>query len=149
MYRKIQKEYSKEGWRELSVSLRSLWLHSALENHFLLVTFLLLSFTLTQTKCGPFSVPALLLCVVWAALYAGCQLAVELISGLPLWLADPIRLWKLGWLDWHTPSNPASNLLWPYTGVWLLRTSRSRPAQAFLNNPNIDHRGFFSPCLSL
>lgn len=94
-------------------------------------------------KVWPFSVPALLLCVVWAALYADCQLAVELISGLPLWLADPIRLWKLGWLDWHTPSNPASNRLLPYTGVWLLRTPRSRPMQAFLNNPNIDHRGFF------
>lgn len=64
---------------------------------------------------------------------------MELISGLLLWLADPIRLWKLGWLGWHTPSNPASNLLWPYTGVWLLRTSKSRPVQAFLNNPNIDH----------
>lgn len=84
-----------------------------------------------------------LLRVVWAALYACCQLAVELISGLPLWLADPIRLWKPAWLDWHTPSNPASNRPWPYTEVWLLRTSTSRPGQAFLNNPNKDHRGFF------
>lgn len=90
-----------------------------------------LSFTLTQTQRRPLCVPALLPCVVWAALYAGCQLAVELISGLPPWLADPIRLWKLGWLDWHTPSNPASNRLWPYTGVWLLRTSQSRSVQAF------------------
>lgn len=95
------------------------------------------------------SVASAVVCVVWAVLYAGCQLAVELISGLPLRLADPIRLWKLGWLDWHTPSNPASNRLWPYTGVWLLRTSQSRPVQAFLNNPNKDHRGLFltaSPC---
>lgn len=90
-----------------------------------------------------------LLRVVWAALHACCQLAVELISGLPLWLADPIRLWKPAWLDWHTPSNPASNRPWPYTEVWLLRTSQSRPGQAFLNNPNKDHRGFFSRCLSL
>lgn len=94
-------------------------------------------------RVWPFRVPALLLCVVWVALYAACQLAVELISGLPLWLADPIRLGKPGWLDWHTPSKPASNCLWPYTGVWLLRTSQSRPALAFLNNPNIDHRGSF------
>lgn len=84
-----------------------------------------------------------LLRVVWAALYACCQLAVELISGLPLRLADPIRLWKLAWLDWHTPSNPASKRPWQYTEVWLLRTSQSRPAQPFLNNPNKDHWGFF------
>lgn len=84
-----------------------------------------------------------LLRVVWAALYACCQLAVELISGLPLWLADPIRLWKPAWLDWHTPSNPASNRPWPYTEVWLLRTSQSRAGQPFLNNPNKDLWGFF------
>lgn len=87
--------------------------------------------------------------VVWAALYACCQLAVELISGLPLWLADPIRLWKPAWLDWHTPSNPATNRPWPYTEVWRLRTSQRRPGQPFLNNPNKDHRAFFIRCLSL
>lgn len=130
-----------------SISFWSLLRHLALENH--LPLFASTIFHTHPDKVWPFSVPAPLLFVVWAALYAGCQLAVELISGLPRWLADPIRLWKLGWLDWHTPSNPASNRLWPYTGVWLLRTSRSRPVQAFLNNPNIDHRGFFltaAPC---
>lgn len=132
---------TRRGWRELSVSLRSLTLH---ENHFLLFTFPLVSSTPARTECGH-----VVVCRMSCSLYAGCQPAVELISGLPLRLADPIRLWKLGWLDWHTPSNPASNhRLWPHTGVWLVRTPQSRPAPASLHNPNIDRRGFLSHCLS-
>lgn len=94
---------------------------------------------LTFRKFGHSAVPALRLCAIHTALHASCQLAVELISGLPLWLAEPIRLWKLGWLDWHTPSNQASKHLWPYTGVWLLWTSQRKSVQDLKNNPNIQH----------